>query len=177
MRKVLALTLFVPLMGCGGGEIPEAKLPPWTGHATELFDDVIEPRAVGLEVDAAATPRSDPALRERAQTGDAVVRVRVETVTQSGYGQNLRHQLTLATLEKLTGERPPPAAFSVSMDESSPSAGIVRSLESRLGGKTFIAFVRAFNRDGERQYHFHMMADAKDVRDAVQEAAALGDFK
>ena len=144
---------------------------------TELFDDVIEPRAVGLELNVTATPRSDPTLRERTQIGDAVLRVRVDTVTQSGYGKQVRHQLTLNTLEKLTGEHPPPGNFVVTMDESSPSIGIVRSLEARLGGKTFIAFVKAFNQDGERAYHFHLAPDAKDVRDAVQDAIDIGAFK
>lgn len=175
MKRVLVVAAL--FLGCGGGEIPESKLPQWTGHSTELFDDVIEPRAVGLELNVTAVPRSDPTLRERTQTGDAVLRVRVDTVTQSGYGKQVRHQLTLSTLEKLTGEHPPPQNFVVTMDESNPSIGIVRSLEARLGGKTFIAFVKAFNQDGERQYHFHLAADAKDVRAAVQEAIDIGEFK
>jgi hypothetical protein len=174
MKKALALCLF---LGCGGGEIPESQLPKWSGHSTELFDDVIEPRAVGLELNITATPRADPTLRERTQTGDAVLRVRVETVTQSGYGRNVRHQLSFVTLEKLAGQRPPPVNFVVTMDESNPSIGIIRSVEARLGGKTFIAFVKAFGQDGERQYHFHLAPDTKDVRDAVQDAVALGDFK
>lgn len=174
MKFVWVLVLF---LGCGGGEIPESKLPPWTGHSTELFDDVIEPRAVGLELNVTATPRSDPTLRERTQIGDAVLRVRVDTVTQSGYGKQIRHQLNLTSLEKLAGDHPPPQSFVVTMDESSPSIGIVRSLEARLGGKTFIAFVKSFNKEGERQYHFHLAPDAKDVRDAVQDAVALGEFK
>ncbi len=174
MKKVFALIVF---LGCGGGEIPESQLPKWSGHSAELFDDVIEPRAVGLELNVTATPRADPILRERTQTGDAVLRVRVETVTQSGYGRNIRHQLSFVTLEKLAGALPPPGNFAVTMDESNPSIGIVRSLEARLGGKTFIAFVKTFGQDGERQYHFHLAADAKDVRDSVQDAVALGDFK
>ena len=179
MKRILAIiSLTAVFLGCGGGEIPESKLPQWSGHSTELFDDVIEPRAVGLELNVTAVPRADPVLRERTQTGDAVLRVRIETVTQSGYGKNVRHQLTMTTLEKLAGEHPPAnGSFVVTMDESNPSIGIVRSLEARLGGKTFIAFVKAFGQEGERQYHFHLSPDAKDVRDAVQDAVALGDFK
>src|SRR5439155_26374395 len=119
MRRALVALLFWALAGgCGGGEIPESKLPAWAGHSTELFDDVIEPRAVGLELNVTATPRSDPTLRERTQIGDAVLRVRVDTVTQSGYGKQLRHQLTLNILEKMAGEHPPPPNFVVTMDES-----------------------------------------------------------
>lgn len=183
MQKILSLLVFVA--ACGG-ETPNSKLPvyergpnatPAQRHAAELFDDVIEPRAVGLELNITSTPRSDAILRERTQIGDAVVRVRIETVTQSGAGSEVRHQLVLKTLEKLAGEHPPEGDFSVTLDDSSPSIGIVRSLETRLGGKTFIAFVKAFNLGGERQYHFHLAPDAKDVRDAVAEAVSLTSFK
>jgi len=165
------------LLGACGGDAAERNLPAYAGHATELFDDVIEPRAVGLELNVTSVPRSDPVLRERTQTGDAVVRVRVQTVTQAGTGRDMVHHLTLETLEQLAGERPPPHEFTVRLDQSSPSAGIVRSLETRLGGKTFIAFVKAFTAGGERQYHFHLASDTKDVRDAVTESVSMTDFK
>jgi hypothetical protein len=173
MRKVFgAVSVTLALVGCGG-ETPDSKLPPYERHAVELFDDEIEPRAVGLAQNIASTPRSDPMVRERTQTGDAVLRVRIETVTQSGLGVGL----TLLTLEKLAGERPPPPSFPVNLGQKSPSMGIVRGLEDKLGGKTFIAFVKAFNVGGERQYHFHLAPDTKDVRDAVSEAVGMGDFK
>lgn len=166
------------LCACGG-PAASGRLAQYAGHATELFDDAIEPRAVGLDLDLAGTPRSDPVLRERTQVGDAVVRVRISTVTVAGYGQTTRHQLVLQTVEKLSGERPPPPTFTVALGDDSPSAGIVRGLESRLGGKTFIAFVKSFgaNDGAEAQYHFHMSPDTKDVRDAVAEAVVFAAFQ
>src|SRR5262245_21820402 len=141
MRFVLSFLAGMALfVGCGG-ELPDSKLPLYgermpdgtirkTGHLRELFDDVIEPRAVGMDLSLLQTPRSDPILRERTQVGDAVIRVRVQTVTQSGSGPSVRHQLMLDTMEKLAGSHPPPETFSVSLDDASPSIGIVRSLES-----------------------------------------------
>lgn len=189
LRAPLTVLLLCSLLGCGvvgcGGASASGPLAQYGGHAAELFDDVIEPRAVGLELDVAATPRADPILRERTQIGDAVVRVRISTVTAAGYGKAMRHQLIMQTLEKLAGERPPPPTFTVTLDDSSPSVGIVRNLESRLGGKTFIAFVKAFGatvsgpsgEPAERQYHFHMAPDTRDVRDAVAEAIVFAAFQ
>jgi hypothetical protein len=181
MRRTLTVLALLALCACGG-PAAEGRLAQYSGRAAELFDDVIEPRAVGLELDVASTPRSDPTLRERTQVGDAVVRVRIDTVTAFGYGGKMRHQLVFQTLEKLAGERPPPPTFTVTMEDESPSAGIVRNLESRLGGKSFIAFVRAFGaagsaEGGEKQYHFHLAPDSKDVRDAVAEAVVFAAFQ
>src|SRR4051794_40119911 len=94
--------------GSGGANSPSRPLPAWAGHATELFDDTIEPRAVGLELDRGGpAPRTDALLRERAQTGDAVVRVRVDTVTAQDDGVTARYDLGLRTLQNLGGEHAP----------------------------------------------------------------------
>jgi len=48
----------------------------------------------------------------------------------------------------------------------------VRSLDARLGGKTFVVFVRQFKgTDGEPRFYAHFSADTKDV------IAAVKDFK
>src|SRR5579884_3938252 len=74
-----------PLAACGGGtpgaRSPDRPLPPYTGHAVDLFDDGIEPSAVGYPTDQGVNPAGDARLRERTQTGDEVVLARVTTVT------------------------------------------------------------------------------------------------
>lgn len=166
-------------LACGGPDAnsPGRPLPPFEGHATELFDDSIEPAAVGLSLDDAADPKADAKLRERTQTSDAVVKVRIETVTGSGDEGNMRYQIGLRVLDVLTGSHPPGDTFMVTVDKSSDSIGIVKSLDSRLGGKTFIAFVREFQQGDDRRFHFHMSADAKDVAAAVKAAVDLADLQ
>ena len=177
----LVLAASVTALGCGGkgASSPSRPLPSWAGHATELFDDAIEPRALGLELDrGAGSPASDPMLRERSQVGDAVLRVRVDTVTATDDGVNARYDIGLRTLEKLAGENPPPEQFGVRVDKSSPASGLLRSFDTRLGGKTFIVFVREFVRpDGDTEWHFHFAKDDKLVASAVRDAVALGDAK
>ena len=66
----------------------------------------------------------------------------------------------------------------VRFDKTSPSAGIVRSLDARLGGKTFVVFVKEFKGpDGEPRFYAHFAADTKDVVAAVKDAALLSEFK
>ena len=168
-------------LGCGSSRdanAPGRAVPPWAGHQVEVFDDTIEPAAVGLDLDKGYMPRGDPMLRERAQLADAVVRVKVTTVTAKTDGPDSIYQLGLNTTEKLSGKNPPPAQFNLAIGKASESHGIMRSFDSRLVGKDFIAFVREFARpDGERELHFHLAPDSKDVKAAVGDAVLLGELK
>jgi hypothetical protein len=166
-------------LGCGGPDAnaPGRPLPPYTGHATEVFDDSIEAAAVGLNLDEAApSSRTDAPLRERTQTGDAVVRAKIETVTASDDMDAVKYTIGLRVLQVLTGDHPPAEQFSVVVNKSSPAIGIVKGFDARLGGKSFVAFVKEFQQGDERRFHFHFAPDTKDVIGAVKEAVDLGEY-
>lgn len=167
----IATVLLLSFWGCspsaGGANRP---VPAYGGHAADLFDDVIEARAVGLDPEAAQSVRGDPVFRERVQLADATVRVIVDTVTTKQEDTGTSYQVGFRVVDRLTGVHPPPDNFTVKVDKSGASAGILRSYESQLVGKRFVAFVRLFGRaDGDREYHFHLSSDSKDVARAVQE--------
>lgn len=180
---VLAASTLVGLAACGSGDgrdanDPNRVLAAYAGRQADLFDDTIEPAAVGLDFDKGYTPRSDRTLRERAQTGDAVVRVRVATVTAKTDGPAVTYQLGLHTVEKLAGKVPPAADFTVQITKTSESHGIMKNFESRLVGYAFVAFVREFaHPSGDRELHFHLAPDTKDVKEAVSEAVILNELK
>jgi hypothetical protein len=168
-------------LGCGGGRDPNdpsRAVSGYSGHLVTLFDDGIEPAAVGLDLDKGYSPRLDRLLRERAQVGDAVVRVRVSTLTGKVDGPEATYQLGLHTVEKLIGEDPPPTDFVVQVTKTSPSLGIVKSLDSRLVGYAFVAFVRQFALpNGDRELHFHLAPDTKDVKAAIGDATVMSELK
>lgn len=166
-------------MACGGPDAnaPDRPRPPYEGRAVQLFDDVIEPRAVGLALEDPRTPRSDPVLRERTQIADGVARVTVKTVTARGTGPEMEYFLTVSVVQKVT-EGPLPPEIIVRVGKTSPSLGIVKSLDARLGGQTFVGYVREFaGADGEPAWHFHFAPDTKDELGAVNDALALQSFK
>jgi hypothetical protein len=173
----LGLGLGLAVLACGPAKdsnAPSRPLPTYAGRAAELFDDSIEPAAVGLDFDKSYLPKSDPLLRERTQLGDAVVRVRVSTVTAKNDGPASTYQVGLLTLEKLVGDHPPPPTFTVQIDKTSEAHGIMKNFESRLVGYLFVAFVREFVRpDGDREIHFHLTPDTKEVRAAVTDAVTM----
>ena len=180
-RRWVPLCLVV--LGCGGPDAnsPSRPLPPYDEHSKKLFDDAIDPAAVGLSLEVETrTPLTDATLRERTQVGDAVVRAKVSTVTEKKderEGTNVEYQLGLQVLEKLTGEHPPPDDVVVRFDKDSPSAGILNSLGARLGGKTFVVFIKEFKTDTDPRFYAHFSADSKDVISAVKDAVALQSFK
>lgn len=164
-----------------------APLSPYSGHVTELFDDVIEPAAVGYQgTDASDSPKGDALLRERTQTGDAVLRARIVTVTSGPESQGDGWRIGFRTLETIAGKRPPEGDFTFVVEGKAPASGIVRMLEARLVGATLVVFVRQFDHvqpqeDGEgaggSELHFHFAKDDKDELGAVREANLLGEVR
>jgi hypothetical protein len=156
---------------------------------TELFDDVIEPAAVGYQgAIHGASPRVDAMLRERTQTGDAVIRARVVTVTSGPESHGDGWRIGLQPLETLAGKRPPDGEFTFVVEGTAPAAGIVRTLEARLIGATFVVFLRAFGHvdvgaadpasdHHSAELHFHFAKDDRDELGAVREASLLGEVR
>jgi len=167
------------LASCGGGtpdaRNPDRVLPPYIGHATELFDDGIEPTAVGFPMDPSGSPQGDTRVRERTQTGDAVVRARVRTVTSKSEDRGLSWQIGFHIVERLGGTGPLEPDFTLSVLPSDPASGIVHAFDARLIGKTFIVFVREFSHAGAPQgdpgdLRFHVAGDSPDEAKAVKAA-------
>lgn len=167
--------------GCGGAQTandPNRPLSAYSGRLADLFDDTVEPAAVGLDLDKGYSPRLDRMLRERSQVADGVVRVRVSTVTAKSDGPDAVFQLGLHPVEKLAGNNAPTGDFTVQLTKASGSHGIMKSFESRLVGYAFVAFVREFVLpSGERQMHFHLAPDTKDVKAAVGDAMLMSELK
>jgi hypothetical protein len=163
---------------------PTASLPPYSVHDAELFDDAIEAAAAGYQgADQGVAPKKDALLRERTQTGDAVVRARVVTVTSSLADDGHSWQIGLHTVENLAGKRPPDTDFTFRIDGQGAAAGIVRALEARLVGTMFVVFLREFSpgkgesEQGGREIHFHFGRDDAAELGAVREASLLGEVR
>jgi len=153
-----------------------AGLPRWEGHALEVFDDNIDPAAVGLSLDG-PSPRNDAHLRERAQTADVVARVRVQTVTVDSSGDHQTYHLGVQVgYPTLTDPKVPDRTFELSIKSTSGAFGIARSFDSRLRGQTFVGFIKRYGtEDGEVAVHWHLAPDTAAVAAAIKEAVVLGE--
>jgi hypothetical protein len=188
---VACAAIAVSSVACGAATSdvrgPERPLPIYAGHDAELFDDAIEPEAVGYDRDpsllgVSSSPEgvaaSSPLLLERAQVADAVARARLTTITSNAPDRGW--QIGFHTLERLAGAGPLPDDFAVMVGPAGPAAGILRAYEGSLAGKTFIVFVREFTpaeAAGESNLHVHLARDDKAGVAAVRAAVALAQVR
>lgn len=153
-------------------------LPPWDERARAVFDDNIDPAAVGYTMDTPSA-RADKFLRERAQTAELVARMRVQTVTIDTIGDDSTYHLgvqvgspTLAPNPKIEDR-----TLELVIRPASPAFGVAKALDQRMQGVTFIGFVHRYaSADGsEVELHWHMSPDTGEVAGAVKEAVALAE--
>lgn len=173
------LALFLCGVGCGGTGTTAAPsaaprdFPAYSGQATTLFDDRIDGNSVGL-ADVATKPRTDPVLRARAQTAEAVARARVATVSVDSTAGKPIYRLSLdlaggfLVRRGFTDDR-----VEISVRPQSPAFGVVKWLDTRLIGRTFIGFFHRYAGAEDIEVKFHLSADDPDVLAAVREAAML----
>jgi hypothetical protein len=151
-------------------------LQPYAGRATALFDDDIEPGALGYTLGGGTRPEEAGLLRERTRVGDRVVRARVVTVTSSDTGEAPTLRIGLHSVEDLVGFGEPGHDFTLDVAGSARGARVLRDSQSRLVGLTVIAFVRTFADHGdETQVHFHLARDDEDEANAVRVASVAAE--
>jgi len=177
-RAALTLPLaLVWLAACGGsgGEaaVPAGSFPRWEGELRTLFDDEIDPAAVGMAMDG-RSPGSDPMLRLRAQAAEIVARMRVQTVNRNTRGARKSYTVVLQVGKPALL----PLIFNTNtvelvVTQETGAYGVVQNLESTLGGKVFIGFVRRFAGVDGPELHWHLAADHAEVAQIVQEIAVM----
>ncbi|MEM9693845.1 MAG: cobalamin ABC transporter substrate-binding protein [Myxococcota bacterium] len=159
----------------GPNSVSASYWPVWDDTSRTLFDDQIEPAAVGLSLDVEPITQ-DRRFAERVRRAELVSRFRVQTVTREAMGQRRRYRLTLQV------GRPPflvqgftADVINLTIAETAPSFGVVASLDTRLRGKVLIGFVRRFAGEpgGEPEVHFHFAADSEEIAEAIQQQVAL----
>jgi len=177
----LVATSALAAQGCGPGQEAESAssvegLPPWLGHDQTVFDDGIDPEAVGLSMEG-RSPRGDPLLRERALTADVVARVKVTTVTVDSVGDASTVHLGILVGEQLKAPKIPDPRFELLIRSSGRAFGIAKAFDARLQGLIFVGFLKRFaGPGGEPEIHWHLSADTPEVVAAVKDAVALAEL-
>ena len=155
-----------------------APLPNYSGRSAALFDDGIEPLAVGFALGAGAPPELDGDVRARTMLGDSVIRARVVTVTTQHEDSGQSWRIVLRTIERLAGRRSLEGDFTLDVSSSGPGARVMKAFETRLVGAMVVVFVRRFARaDGREVLHFHLAQAADDEVRAVRAASLLAEVR
>lgn len=180
---VVSVALACPLFGCGAAAgrpaagDAESAFPLWQGRERQLFDDVVDPAALGLSMEGVSAA-GDPLLRERAQTADVVAQVRVSTVTVDTVGEDSTYHLSVQVGHPpLRTPKLDDATLDLSIRPGSRSHPLAKALDTRLRGMTFVCFARRYaDAEGGSELHWHLAPDSQDVVAAVKEAVALGEL-
>jgi hypothetical protein len=176
--RAAAVAAVLAATGCGGeiGPPPATAraLPPYTPNDARLFDDGVEARALGYSLGDTGS-KDAKLLPERVGAADGVVRARVVTITSKTEDSGEGLQLSLRALETITGRQPPVGEFVVYAPARSSAVGLLKAIEGRLVGSTFVVFVRGFAAEGsdDGALHFHLAPDDQDEQDRIR-AASLG---
>jgi hypothetical protein len=117
----------------------------------------------------------DPVLRARTQSAEAVARVRVSTVTVDAVGGKPAYHLNLAVIEPLSRRRLGDRAVEILVTADSPSFGIIKWLDTRLMGRTFVGFFHHFAGPEEPIVRYHLSSDDAEVLAAVREADTVSE--
>ncbi len=177
-REALLIPLACVVMAaCGGtnsdANVPVGSFPRWEGEQRSLFDDQIDPTAVGLAMDGRSAA-SDPLLRRRAQSAEIVARMRVQTVTRDTVGARTSYTLILQVgMPPLLPLKFQAQTVELLITPATGAFGIVESLEASLRGRTFTGFVRRFAGVEAPELHWHLAADNAEVAQIVQEFAVM----
>jgi hypothetical protein len=151
-------------------------LAPYAGTATTLFDDQVDPGGVGLAA-ASDYPRTDGTLRARTQNAEIVTRARVATVSADSAGGTLTYHLSLTFLDRpLVSRGFGDDHVEIAIRQDSPAFGVVKWLDTRLVGRTFVGFFHRYAGADDAQIRFHLSPDNAETAAAVRDALTLGEM-
>lgn len=153
------------------------KLPPYENPSAELFDDTIEPAALGLSMAASGNLQFDPKFRERAQQADVVSIVRVTTVTISKADDKSTYTLRFEPTREFKGTFEDDLREIVISEHSPQMFSVISAVQTRARGRTMVGFWRRFREQNRMALHFHFFPDTEDTTKAIQDSLALEDLK
>ena len=171
--SVFFLLLFAG--GCGGGEPRAASatsgLPEYTPEEASIFGDDLSPSVFGLPTEIPIA--SEPRLPDRLREADAIVRVRVATVSQEDLAGKKGFSLSLsvepAPLKGNVQDNP----LEIQLGPTSPALSQVLTAGSQFVGRRFVLFVKRYSHHGEPELHWHGEGDTPAFRQAFERTNAL----
>jgi len=180
MRRVMfAVGVAFCITACGGNE-PKvvsavAGLPEYTPSEASLYDDEFTAAVLGLPKEV--EPSQDPKLQARTERADAIVPVRISTVSADSLAGVRAYTIGVAADGPPVVGSAPDGPIEIRLGPGNPSLSQVQVADTSLVGKHFLLFVRRYSDAGEAVTHYHGEADAPDVRKAIGNAQALDSFK
>jgi hypothetical protein len=179
MRFIVPSLLVFTLAGCGGSQPRAASatagLPEYTPEEAAIFGDDLSPSVFGLPTEIPVG--NDSRLVDWLHDADAVVKVRVATVSQEELAGKKGFALTLSVepdpLQGHLAENP----LEIQLGPSSPALSQVLTAGSQFVGRRFVLFVKHYSRQGEPELHWHGEGDTPAFHQAIERTNALDEVE
>jgi hypothetical protein len=171
----------VAWIGLGGCEPPPTgaesaavatDLPAFSASEAALFDDTIALGVFGADLEE-TDPAKDPKLRERVGRSDAVVPVKVSTVTSDTGGELQGYQLVVLPTGAALHGKAASGQLILEISSRSPAYPFVKSADAALVGRALILMYKRYNENGAVATHWRLEADTDEIRKAIAQASAL----
>jgi hypothetical protein len=179
MRYVFAPLALVAALGCAGGQPRAASavdgLPEYTPEEASLFGDELTPSVFGLPSELPID--QDPKLGSRLRRADAVLKVRVETVSEETLAGAKGYSLALAVEPGGVRGSSPENPLEIQLSTGSPSLAQIQTEGAQFVGHRFVLFVKRYSRDGEPELHWHGEGDTPAFQHAVARSNALDELQ
>jgi hypothetical protein len=125
---------------------------------------------------AEVPPERDPKLSGRTNHADAVVRVRVATVSEQLLAGTQGFTIVLTVEPPPLRGTAPDGPLELQLSRGSPSLAMVQAQGSALVGRRFIIFLKRYSHRGEPELHWYGEGDTPAFAEAVERAKALDEF-
>ncbi len=179
MRFTLPCLLVLVLAGCGGNQPRAASategLPEYTPGEAAIFGDDLSPSVFGLPTEVPI--EKDGRLEDWVRDADAVVRVRVATVSQEELAGKKAFALSLSVEPEPLKGRIQENPLEIQLGPSSPALSQVLTAGTQFVGRRFVLFVKRYARQGEPELHWHGEGDTPAFHQAFERTNALDEVE
>ena len=181
LRAASALSLCVALLTAGSvscgpprsaNEIQIEKLPEYTGGSLKLFNDSIEPSALGLSLERVSF-KGDALFRERVQQADVVSEVLITTVTVGKTDEKSVYFLQFEPQQSYTKAGLANDMLELRVADGEGAYPLLNMIQSRARGRKFIGMWKRFRQGNVATLHWYFAPDNEDTVAAVKEALTL----
>ncbi|MFO0661712.1 MAG: hypothetical protein U0165_18045 [Polyangiaceae bacterium] len=148
------------------------SLPEYKDQDATLFDDSVEPYAIGLSLDRPSS-RGNSVFRSRAQNARSIMRMRIDTVTTGGGINRSVIRVGMKRVGKPLLGKDESEGFEVEVATGSNAFALFKQAGDRIQGRTVVCMWKLFRVNDEPTLHFYLAPDDDETLAAVRDAVAL----
>lgn len=156
----------------GPAQIQIDTLPLHKDHLATLFDDSIEPAAMGLNMEKVIL-KIDPKFRDRVREADVLAAVKVTTVTVGKIEERSIIHIQFSTEQVFSPSAPEAEHLELRIPEGTQAYGVMQAVQNKARNRSLVGAWKRFRSGNEAVIHFYFAPNDADTIAAIKEIQAL----